>query len=433
MLRCIMTVLVLAFWLALPAIATAQTGEIGHSEARTSERAAQIVEVMAGRMDGQQVFAPVFLKAVPPAAFDGLTKELVGQFGAPLAAENAAPAPDGGATFDLRFARGIGKAYLHLDSSAAHLVDGFRILKVEPIGDTVDKVMADIRALPGQKAVLLSPLSIETPAIASLNPAQPLAIGSAFKLYILSALTREIGEGRRNWADVVRADRRSFPGGTLHEWPAGAPVTLQTLATLMISQSDNSATDALFHILGRDSVAREVRLSGHAQPDAILPIFDTQELFRIKADPALAKRFLAADEVQQAAILAALDETRQTPLADVAAVFGATPLAIDTIEWFASPQDLRAIMARLHTQADPTAAAIMGVNPGIDPAVKARFAYVGYKGGSEPGVLNLTYVLQTTSGKYLFMSLGWNDTAAPVDESKLIALAMRLATLAATQ
>ena len=34
---------------------------------------------------------------------------------------------------------------------------------------------------------------------------------------------------------------------------------------------------------------------------------------------------------------------------------------------------------------------VLAINPGIADATGA-FAYIGYKGGSEPGVLNLTYV-----------------------------------------
>ena len=42
-----------------------------------------------------------------------------------------------------------------------------------------------------------------------------------------------------------RSDRASLPSGITQSWPAGSPVTLQTLATLMISISDNTATDTL--------------------------------------------------------------------------------------------------------------------------------------------------------------------------------------------
>lgn len=49
---------------------------------------------------------------------------------------------------------------------------------------------------------------------------------------------------------------KSLPGGILQNWPKGAPLTLHTLAGLMISQSDNTAADTLLEILGRDVVCR---------------------------------------------------------------------------------------------------------------------------------------------------------------------------------
>ena len=44
---------------------------------------------------------------------------------------------------------------------------------------------------------------------------------------------------------------------------------------------------------------------------------------------------------------------------------------------------------------DKAALAILGVNPGLD-IPKNKFLYAGYKGGSEAGVLNLTWLLKTS-------------------------------------
>ena len=60
---------------------------------------------------------------------------------------------------------------------------------------------------------------------------------------------------------------------------------------------------------------------------------------------------------------------------------------------------------------DPTVMEILSANPGIgvDPAV---WPFVGYKGGSEFGVLNLTWLLQRADGRWFFLALGLNDTGA---------------------
>src|SRR6185436_20311127 len=122
--------------------------------------------------------------------------------------------------------------------------------------------------------------------LASLEPEQPLAIGSAFKLFILAELNRQIGAGQRHWSDVVALDRRSIPSGTLQTWPPGSPVTLHTLAALMISVSDNSAADMLLHLLGRENVERMMGTLGVSSAARNRPLISTVEMGAIKTGPA---------------------------------------------------------------------------------------------------------------------------------------------------
>ena len=67
-------------------------------------------------------------------------------------------------------------------------------------------------------------------------------------------LREEVEAGRRAWDEVVRLEEawKSLPSGLLQGWPEGSPLTLHTLAALMISLSDNTATDALIALLGRE-------------------------------------------------------------------------------------------------------------------------------------------------------------------------------------
>ena len=117
-------------------------------------------------------------------------------------------------------------------------------------------------------------------------------------------LAREIAAGKRRWSDVVPLGARSFPGGTMQDWPQRAPVTLQTLATMMISISDNTATDTLMRLLGREAIAAEVVASGHSAPSRMLPMLTTIEAFALKAgDPARAAEYARADDKAQFAML----------------------------------------------------------------------------------------------------------------------------------
>ena len=74
----------------------------------------------------------------------------------------------------------------------------------------------------------------------SLTLMSLMAIGSTFKLYVLSALSHAIARGEHRWDEVVTLNQRSFPSGQMQDWPRSTPVTLQTLATMMIAISDNT-------------------------------------------------------------------------------------------------------------------------------------------------------------------------------------------------
>ena len=78
-------------------------------------------------------------------------------------------------------------------------------------------------------------------------------MGSAFKLGVLKALKEQIAGGRHSWDEVAEltAPDLSLPSGIIQGWPMGAPLTLHSLAALMISISDNTATDVLMRVVGR--------------------------------------------------------------------------------------------------------------------------------------------------------------------------------------
>ena len=236
--------------------------------------------------------------------------------------------------------------------------------------------------------------------------------------------------GMRRWEDVVRIDDvRSLPSGQMQDWPKNAPVTLQTLATMMISISDNTATDQLIHLLGRETLAEEVRDSGHSAPDRMLPLLTTREMFALKADAGRGSAYAAAPEAQQHVALEALaQEITADPSAITAPAF-TSPTLIDGVEWFASAEDLRKVLRQIAQLKDPTARNILAVSPSIPAARRKDWAYAGYKGGSEPGVLNLTWLLQKPDGAWWVLAMSWNDPAKLVDSAPLEILAQRILAL----
>jgi beta-lactamase class A len=222
---------------------------------------------------------------------------------------------------------------------------------------------------------------------------------------------------------------RSLPSGQMQDWPKNAPVTLQTLATMMISISDNTATDQLIHVLGRDAVNQEVRASGHSAPDRTLPVLTTREIFALKAHPAHGESFAALPEDRQAVALEALAQELAAHPERFAPPTFSTPTLIDKVEWFASAEDLRKVLRKIASLKDPTARQIMAVNPSLAAPRRKEWAYAGFKGGSEPGVLNLTWLLQKPDGTWWMLALGWNDPAKPVEAARLELLSQRILSL----
>jgi hypothetical protein len=86
---------------------------------------------------------------------------------------------------------------------------------------------------------------------------------------------------------------------------------------------------------------------------------------------------------------------------------------------------------RINTANNPNARAILSRNPGIGPDGAAHWRYVGFKGGSEPGVITLNYLVETRSGEWLAVTGNWHNPKAAVSTLTFAALMNRALLLAA--
>lgn len=394
-------------------------------------RVSDVVAVMQGQRDPAEVFDARFLAAVPAEQLRTLTTQLTAQGGAVEGYADFHRESDTAASFTIRFAKATAPARLELGAMPAGKVAGFRIFGLTPGSDSLERIDADFAALPGRSGFAIYRLGDGGPKLVHGRAAdKAFAIGSTFKLYVLAALARQVQEGRRHWSDVVPVSGKSFPSGTVHQWPEGAPVTLHTLASLMISISDNTATDILVRLVGQEALAREVRLSGHARPEALAPFLTTAQLFALKqAGKDAAARYAAASPAERARQLAALDLAAVATAAP-GAVFGHGPVAIEEVEWFASPADLAGVMDDLRRLDSKEASAILAINPAMDEASARGWSYVGYKGGSEDGVISMTWLLRDKAGAWFAVTGSWNDPAQAVEDGKFAQLMLRLAKLA---
>jgi len=415
-----------ALALSVPAVAHADDNAQVLEEASYS-RAEQIRYVLDGTMQPDAVFSDSFLRAVPASQLASLTADMIRESGPLIAVDEIEYKGNGGASFDIVFEKARAEATLQIELAEPYRVTGFHIASARPLDDTPQRLLEEFSALPGTTSFGAYRIDGGEPEpILTHNAHRQLAVGSTFKLYVLSALAHEIAAGKRNWSDVTTIDEPSLPSGQMQKWAVGSPATLHTLAAMMISISDNTATDVLMRLLGREAIEAEVHAAGHSDPSATLPAFTTVEMFALKNDPARIATYMAADDAGQKALLTAWASSLKAGNADTGKLMTAGPTAIDSIEWFASNEDIARILSRLRDMGDPVVLDILGINTVLSPGESGNLEYIGYKGGSETGVLNLSWLLKDRQGHWYAVSASWNNPAAELDDNSLIALSRRL-------
>lgn len=320
---------------------------------------------------------------------------------------------------------------LVVDPEPPHLITGLWLSPPVPLAGSFDELVAEFEKLHGTAAFQVKQLTPRPEVIASIEADSALALGSGFKLFVLSALHQAILDGDLEWESVVRLDpaRKSLPSGILQQWPDNAPLTIHSLASLMISRSDNTATDALIHIVGRDKVEATVKHLAVSSAARNLPFLTTLELFQLKHEPEgpFTSSYLLADESERRAIL----EGGSAPPAHSLRPFQ-SPTLISEIEWFASADEMSMLLddlrSRFEEEGGEELKSILSINPGID-LNPAAWPYIGFKGGSEPGVLHLSYLLQAASGEWFTVVATWNDPDSTVRSESLAGLVRRAADL----
>ena len=397
------------------------------------KRAAQLVDLLDGKIAFADYFDPSFEKAVPEAQFKRFVTGLIAQYGKPVAIDSATPTSGRSGTVLLRLERGVATVVLDVGAAADARVTGLRVTGVAVANDSFDKVAAEIAALPGQTGFLVAELDgAGIRPLASVNADRQFAVGSTIKLYILDELAAQVAAGKRKWSDVVPLSHFSFSSAGTANWPADTPVTLQTLANWMISVSDNGATDTLIHLLGRAPVEARMKDAGHSAPSRNIPLLTTVEAFALKGNNFndLRPIFIKGDDAAQRKLIEG-NQNRLT-LANVDGIsFTDGPRFIDSLGWFASPNDIARLMVDLRARQSKTLLAAMAINNGVGPVAAADWTYLGYKGGSENGVLSMSLLGQRKSDeKWFVVTASWNNPDANVDTGPLIGLVTRLLALA---
>jgi beta-lactamase class A len=416
-------------WLmiAFSSAATAQAPDDAF-RARTDQLVAMLKQPSDAMINA--VFASAFIAQIPSSHIVQLSEQLRSAHGRVLRIDRIVTNSPTSGVVDIGYERATVRFNLEIASDLPHAIIGLQVASVMQRGDTSEKLSADLRALPGDAALLVRRLDNAAPALVDVNSRKSLAVGSVFKLWVLAEASRQVGAGKRKWSDVVPLGEASLPSGMTQNWPRGAPMTLHSLATLMISISDNSASDTVLRQLGRGNVDTLVLKSRLADAPRTLPVLTTVEAFALKMNAAADLRLLWStspvparrallDRSRNRLTLGAIDRTQ----------LAGAPRYIESIEWFASPEQMASTMDLFRSEGSREAFDILAINSGLPPGDAARFAYVGYKGGSEIGVIAMTYLIRTKAGTWYAVSGAWNNRADPVDGNRFEALMTRAVAL----
>jgi hypothetical protein len=161
-------------------------------------------------------------------------------------------------------------------------------------------------------------------------------------------------------------------------------------------------------------------------PERLRPLLNTREAALLKAGPtpAVVQQWIRGSEAERRALL---EGPLSKPTADDVDLgkLVSTIVAPDSAEWYASTSDLVRTMNWLRLHADRQALDILAINSGIPRTAVSDLAYVGYKGGSDAGVINMTLLIRDKAGGWHALSGTWNNPKGAVDEARFASLMSR--------
>jgi len=274
--------------------------------------------------------------------------------------------------------------------------------------DDYEKILKEFKNLEGDISVYV--IKDNQEEIIALNENEKMAVGSSFKLYVLKALYEQIESSEKSWQDIIKIDKEnlSLPSGILQNWPLNTPMTVNSMANLMISHSDNTATDHLIDYIGRDYLEK---MTGSQNT----PFLKTIEMFRLKYGLSSQEQndYIEGDLESKRTVLKEIKDI-QISGKDIIS----EPTLIKEIEWFFSTKELSNTIYQLRESEE------IQINPGL--ANKSDWYKVGYKGGSEAGVLQYTHLLQKSSDGPIYVVSVTGNSEEGLNTDKITNLTARL-------
>ena len=301
---------------------------------------------------------------------------------------------------------------IELRTNDAGLVDRFKVSLVPPVIKSWKDIDAEIAKTGARYSYQVSKVDNgKCSLVAGTNTDLSLPLASIFKLYVLLAVSEAVKAGTISWDDqlLVTKEGKLVGAAGLDEVPDGSTVSVRTAAQQMISASDNMATDLLIERLGPGAVERALVTAGHHDPAGMTPFPTTHELFSIGwGRPNLRDQWekVSSTSAGRAQLFKQTNsrpydpdpERTHTPASDIGA------------EWYGSADDICRVHAALQKSAVGKAAPvkqILSAIPGIE-LDRAKWPYIGAKGGNLPGDLTFSWYAVDRSGQPYVVSFQLN-------------------------
>jgi beta-lactamase class A len=258
---------------------------------------------------------------------------------------------------------------------------------------------------------------------------EPAPLASVSKIYVLAALVEAIEAGEVDWLDEMELtdELRSLPSGTLQDQPEGYTTTVYDVAHRMISLSDNTGTDMLMALLGRDVVEEAVAESGHHDPQLLRPFLSTRELFQLRwGVPELGEDWEDLDLADRRDVLEEVSEQDM----EITSEDTSRHDRDEAIDWYATAEDVAEVTQALAERAQdrPEVGEILTANPGLMNLVQDEWwESLAFKGGGLPGVVTGTWHAQAEdgTGRTVVLLLNTDDTEdMPDHRDELFSLAL---------
>ncbi len=134
--------------------------------------------------------------------------------------------------------------------------------KIGNLRDRIEQIASAARGRVGAAAAIL-----ETGESVSLNPKENFPMQSVYKLPIAMTVLRQVDAGKIKLDEPIRIEKGDFLKGSRilppEKYPNGADVKINELLRMMISESDNTASDVLLkRVGGGDAVMRYLSEAG---------------------------------------------------------------------------------------------------------------------------------------------------------------------------